>query len=171
MIKTKERKNGYNVFRGNNVRKQKKKQCYDDHSNNSDGRYNKHISYVQQKEISMAKDIEISLELLKYFQLILISGVLHEFGHYFLAKYYKLEPKIKIYGQFICVVYKGTDYKKNLSILFAGIIAGLIYIIYMIKDKPFYILNIAIMIGYTIGCISDILQIYYYTYGRLKNVT
>lgn len=118
----------------------------------------------------MTKDMEIFLELLWYFQLIIVSGILHEFGHYFLAKYYKLEPKIKIYGQFICVVHKGTDYKKNLSILLAGIIAGLIYILYWIIDKPFYILNMAIIIGYTMACVSDILQIYYYTYGRLKNV-
>ena len=118
----------------------------------------------------MTKDIEILLELLWYFQLILVSGILHEFGHYFLAKYYKLEPKIKIYGQFICVEHKRTDYKKNLSILFAGIIAGLVYILYWTIDKPFDILNIIIMTGYTIGCVSDVLQIYYYAYGRKKNV-
>jgi hypothetical protein len=117
----------------------------------------------------MTKDVEILLELLWYFQLILVSCILHESGHYFLAKYYKLDPKIKIYNQYICVSHKGTDYKKNLSILFSGIMAGLIYILYWTIDKPFDILNITIMIGYSIGCISDILQIYYYAYGRKKN--
>lgn len=119
----------------------------------------------------MTEDIEILLELLWYFQLVLVSIILHESGHYFFAKYYKLEPKIKIYGRFISVVHKGTDYKKNLYILFAGIIAGLIYILYWIIDKPFDIVNIVIIIGYTIACASDILQIYYYAYGRKKNVT
>lgn len=119
----------------------------------------------------MTKDIEILLELLWYFQLIIVSGILHEFGHYFLAKYYKLEPKIKMNGQYICVYHKGTDHKKNLYILFAGIITGLVYILYWIIGKPFDIVNIVIIIGYTIACISDILQIYYYVYGRKKNVT
>ena len=119
----------------------------------------------------MAEYIEILLELLWYFQLIIVSGILHEFGHYFLAKYYKLEPKIKINGRYISVYYKITDHKKNLSILFAGIIAGLVYILYWTIDKPFDIMNVVVIIGYMMACNSDILQIYYYAYGRQKNVT
>ncbi len=46
----------------------------------------------------MTKDIEILLEILMYFQIILVSGILHEFGHYFIAKYYKLDPESLGFG-------------------------------------------------------------------------
>jgi hypothetical protein len=117
----------------------------------------------------MTKDIEILLELLWYFKLIIVSAILHESGHYLLAKYYKLEPKIKIYGQNLAVVHKGTDDKKNLSILFTGIIVGLIYILYNIKNAPFADMNIMIILAYFFACSSDILQIYYFIFRKPEN--
>ncbi len=109
----------------------------------------------------MAKDIEILLELLWYFQLIIVSGMLHEFGHYLLAKYYKLDPKIMIHGQYVAVAYKGTDYKKNLLILSMGIITGLIYILYNIRNAPYDIKNVVVLMAYLLACHSDVSQIYH----------
>ncbi len=110
----------------------------------------------------MTEDIEILLEILWYFQLMLVSTILHEFGHYFFAKYYRLDPKIRIIGRYICVVHKGKNYKENLVILCTGIMTGLIYILYWVLVSPFNFMNIAVIVGYIMASGSDILQIYYY---------
>ena len=73
--------------------------------------------------------MKILLEMLMYFQLIFVSAAFHESGHYLLAKYYKLDPKIMIYGQYIAVSHKGTDRRKDILITLTGIITGLIYIL------------------------------------------
>lgn len=108
----------------------------------------------------MAKDIEILLELLWYFQLAMVSNILHELGHYLLAKYYKLDPKIETHRRYVAVAFKETDYKKNLSILSMGIITGLIYILYNIRNSHYDIMNVVVLMAYLLACNSDLSQIY-----------
>lgn len=105
----------------------------------------------------MDEMIQLTINLIA---IIILSIIAHEFGHYIIAKFYKLNPKIKINFVGIAVMHERTDSKKLCYIGSTGIIFGLIVLTYMSILTNIGIIIMALMVyGYVAGCYRDIKEL------------
>lgn len=93
--------------------------------------------------------------------LLVITVIVHEFGHYTMAKIFGYNPRFIFHGKNKnpAVIYQGGNCRKDtIYIGLSGIISGYIALFILI-NMSFYVGDIfdklIIVLGYTLGCCHD----------------
>lgn len=108
---------------------------------------------------------KVAIILIESAILLVITAIVHEFGHYTMAKIFGYNPRFIFHGKNKnpAVIYQGGNGRKGtISIGLSGIISGYVAL-FMLLNMNFYAGDIfdklIIVLGYTLGCYYDFTKI------------